>query len=390
MIVILGIIAFALDGGIIVLARTQLQVAADSGALAAATCLTNGPTSARNAAQTYAQLNSVTGRPVAIDTAQDVQLGTWDKTAKTFTPLPAASESDANAVRVTCSISSAKGNAQRLFFGRIFGINTVDVSAQCTAMAKSVNCGPFVGLDWVTITGGAYTDSYDSSHGYYSPTAAGTHGHVCSNGTISLSGASAIHGDAHPGKDFSVEFNGGSWVTGSKTPLTDPLSEPAVDPGDAAGANDNSSIPKSVHKKGPLNGSGDFTLSSGDSVTLPPGTYYFRDFKLSGSSTIKLTGKTIIYCSGDVDISGGGVLNDTYLPANCQLYGMGSTVVLSGDSEWYGVVYAPGSNVTRVGNSEFYGMAVGKTLTLRGNGGCHYDQSLGALKGTHSGAQIVQ
>jgi hypothetical protein len=155
--------------------------------------------------------------------------------------------------------------------------------------------------------------------------------------------------------------------------------------------NNNLDIPKSAGGKTALK-SGAFTLSGGDHLTLPPGTYYFSKLTLSGSAYIALSGKTIIYCTGDVDVSGGSILNASHLAANCQLYGMGAKVVLSGSSEWYGVVYAPGCDITRSGGlSDFFGMAVGKTLTLSGGGGgIHYDEALRGLKGVKYGAELVR
>lgn len=392
MTLLVGLVAFAIDCGIIVLARTQLQSAADAGAMAGAAALSDGPTDAQTAAQSAAQANVVGGASVSVVPALDIQLGTWDKDALTFTTLIGDAQAAANAVRVTCQVNHTRGNSLKLFFAPIFGFSSSDVSALATATRASVNCGPFVGLNYVTISGGSYTDSYNSDNGAYTYGAAGDKGHVCSNGKITLSGgATVVNGDAHPGTASTVSMSGGSSVVGSTKPLESPLTEPAVNPGDAATANNNANIPKSAQNKAPLDADGDFKLSGGDMVTVPPGTYYFSTLTLSGGASISITGKTIIYVTGNVDVSGGSILNSTQLPVNCQLYGMGSKVVLSGSSQWYGVVYAPTADITRSGgSSDFFGMAVGKSLTLSGGGGCHYDESLGGLTGAQSGAQLVQ
>src|SRR6185312_10943663 len=98
---------------------------------------------------------------VSVVPAQDIALGTWDKTALTFTPLTGSAQSSANAVRVTCLVNQSRSNALRLFFAPIFGLSSSNVSAQAIATGSSVNCGPFIGLNGVTISGGSYTDSYD-------------------------------------------------------------------------------------------------------------------------------------------------------------------------------------------------------------------------------------
>lgn len=389
---LVGMVAFAIDCGVITLARTQLQNAADAAAMAGAAALSSGVSSTQTAAQAAAQANTVGGASVSLVTAQDIEFGTWDKAALTFTVLTGSAQANANAIRVTCKVDQSRGNALHLFFAPIFGLSSANVSAQAIATGSSINCGPFIGTESVTISGGSYTDSYDSGSGAYSAGTAGQQGHVCSNGKISLSGGSTVvKGDAHPGPGKTVDASGGSYVVGSTTPLDSALNEPAVDPGDAATVNDNGSVPNSAQIKDPLDNSGKFTLSGGDSVALAPGTYYFSSLTLSGGSSISITGKTIFYVTGDVNVSGGSILNSTQLPVNCQLYGMGTKVVLSGSSQWYGVVYAPTADVTRSGgSSDFFGMIVGKKLTLSGGGGCHYDQALGSLTGASSGTQIVQ
>lgn len=392
MTVIAGMAAFAIDCGMITLARAQLQNAADSAAIAGADALVNGPTLGQTAAQAIAHANTAGGAAVSIDPSQDIELGTWDKNALSFTPLSGSAQSSANAVRITCRMTQARGNSLKLFFAPVFGIGSADVSAQAVALMSSTVCGPFVGLNSVTISGGSYTDSYDSSQGAYSSSAAGSKGNVCSDGTISLSGGgTAIRGDAHPGVGKTVNASGGSAVTGSTTALTQPLSEASVNVGSAATVNNNANIPKSAQGKAPLNGNGNFNLSGGDSVTLPPGTYYFASFTLSGGASVGINGPTIIYCQGDVAVSGGSIMNSTQLPVNCQLYSMGAHVTLSGSSQFYGVVYAPNAAITRSGgSSDFFGMMVGASLDLSGGGGCHYDQSLGALTGAPQCAQLVQ
>lgn len=391
MTLLVGMLAFAIDCGVIALARNELQNAADAGALAGAAALSGGPDAAQTAAQAAAQANGVGSKPVAIVSDQDIELGTWDKKSLCFTPLADSARTNANAVRITCRVNQSRGNQLGLFFAPLFGQSSSNVAAQAVARASTINCGPFVGLNGVALSGGSYTDSYDPVGGPYSAATARAGGHVCSNGKVALSGGGTqIRGDAHPGAGQSVSLSGGSSVTGSQKPLDAPLVEPAIDPGIAATVNNNANVPQSAGGKDPLNSSGDYQLKS-DKAFLPPGTYYFSSLSLSGGSSITIIGKTIIYVTGDVNISGGSILNTTQNPANCQLYCMGAKVALSGASQWYGVVYAPTADVTRSGgSSDFFGMAVGKTLSLSGGGGCHYDESLDALLGAQTGAQLVQ
>ena len=392
LVILLGCLAFSIDLGYVQVARTQLQTAADAGALAGARGLTICcPSTALSEAQRVAQLNSVMNAKVTVVSAQDVSLGTWDSNTLTFSSLSGSAQSSANAVKVTCHLSAARGNALTLFFARIFGVNSQDLTATAIAKSSPVTCGAFIGLNYVDISGGSYTDSYSSSSGY-SAGSAGQQGNVCSNNKITMSGGlSIVKGDAHPGPGYSVSMSGGSSVTGSTAALTQPLVEAAIDPGSAATVNDNKTIPLSHNNKTLVDSSGNFNMSGGDSVTISPGTYYFTTMTLSGSSSMVITGKTIIYVTGKVDTSGGTMTNTSQIPSNLQLYGMGTTVTLSGGTQMYGVVYAPTADITRSGGqSDFFGMMVGKSLTLSGGGGLHADTAITGVGSSTKKASLVQ
>ena len=165
-------------------------------------------------------------------------------------------------------------------------------------------------------------------------------------------------------------------VLGTTSALTTAMSFPAINPGTAATVNNNTSIPTSQNGLQPLNAANAFALSLGVSVTLSPGTYYFSKLTLTGGSTLRTSGRTIIYVTGDVDMSGGSFANLTLQPSNLELYPMGTKCVISGTSEFYGLVYAPNSIVSRSGGSHFYGAIIAGTLALSGSGGIHVDESL--------------
>ncbi|HEY2250866.1 MAG TPA: TadG family pilus assembly protein [Planctomycetaceae bacterium] len=390
LVVLLGCLAFSIDLGYIQVARAQLQTAADAGALAGARGLTICcPSTALSEAQRVAQLNSVMNAKVSVVSAQDVTLGTWDDNSLSFSALSGSAQSGANAVKVTCQLSAARGNALTLFFARVFGVNTQDLSATAIAKSTPVTCGAFIGLDYVKISGGSSTDSYSSSSGY-SKGSTGSQGNVCSNAKITMSGDATVNGDAHPGPGYSVSTSGAASVSGSKAALTQPLTEAAIDPGTAATVSDNNKIPLSSRNKNPVDSHGNFDLSANDSVTISPGTYYFTSLTLSGSSSLLITGKTIIYVAGKVDVSGGTMTNSSEIPSNLQIYAMGPSVTISGGSNMYGVVYAPTTDITRSGGSDFFGMMVGKSLTLSGGGGLHADTALTGIGSSTKKASLVQ
>lgn len=385
---LLGMVAFAVDCGTIALARTQLQAAADATAIAGVDALSGGTTAVQAAVQSIGRANTAGGAPVAIVVGSDVQLGVWNSSMATFTVLTGSAASSATAVKVTCHLCQSRGTGLKLFFAPIFGISTADVAASAIAMQGS-SCGPFIGLNSVKLSGGSYTDSYDSRVGPYNTASATEHGSVCSNGNITISGQSAIiNGDAHPGVGGWFNTSDGALITGSSSNLTETLVVSAVETKGAAAKNDNARIPISYVGVHPVDSQGNFNLSGGDSLTLPAGTYCFKTLTLSEGSTLTINAATYIYVTGDVDISDGSIANTTGIPGNLYLYSTGDKVKISGALPFYGVIDAPTADIKHGGGSAgMFGALIGKSLKLSGGGGFHYDQALELFLGR---TQLVQ
>jgi Flp pilus assembly protein TadG len=128
LVVMVGMIAFALDVGYIALVRSQLQAAADSAALAAAASTNLARADMETIAKRYAADNLAAARPVQLRSA-DIEYGYWDTNTRRFAP----SASVGNAVRVTTRTDQNSGGQTQLFFARIF--NTSTVSQQASAVA---------------------------------------------------------------------------------------------------------------------------------------------------------------------------------------------------------------------------------------------------------------
>ena len=132
-IVMLGVVAFAVDVGYIAMVKTQLQAAADSAALAAAGSSNLSQSGMVQVGQAFAQYHQVAGRSVVLN-AGDVEFGTWDTASKTFAPL--TNGQLGTAVRVTVSVDAAHGGNAGLFFGRVLGVNSVGSTASAVAMVN--------------------------------------------------------------------------------------------------------------------------------------------------------------------------------------------------------------------------------------------------------------
>jgi hypothetical protein len=165
MALMVGMAAFAVDVGWIVLARTELQAAADAAAMAGsdplmnayvqyqlagynssnasgtqATILTNAMASARTQAQNFASYNAAGGQTNLVLNSSDIQFGFTDAN-NNYTAYNAASPVFPNTIKVTMRLDSTANQPLGLFFAPVLGTKTVNVQAQAAAtiMTGTVN-----------------------------------------------------------------------------------------------------------------------------------------------------------------------------------------------------------------------------------------------------------
>jgi Flp pilus assembly protein TadG len=138
--VLLGCIALAMDIGHMVMVRSQLQKAADAGALAGARGLwplvlpANNASTTRipncaageSAAQITTHNNIVDGRNLSYDSEITVEVGQWNYDTRTFN---AGCTENTDAVRV-----NTRRNGVVMLFAGIFGINTANLTGCSTAV----------------------------------------------------------------------------------------------------------------------------------------------------------------------------------------------------------------------------------------------------------------
>ena len=247
MMAMLVMIAFAVDTGYVAHVRTEMQLAANAAALGGANELAYDA-SINAATMQTAQWNDFDARATILS-ANDIDIGYWDRDTATFT-TPAPGGEEDNAVRVLVRRTAATGNEVNLFFMSIFGTSQTDVTATATAMFSKSVCGPLIGLDWVKVPGNPVVDSYRSDDSPYDPLSAGDEGSLCSNGPITVSGSAVVNGDANAGKGYDTTLNGGAIVTGNRSPRSKTLELPPVDASDAAKNNNNGNAPQVSQGKG--------------------------------------------------------------------------------------------------------------------------------------------
>ena len=139
MIALIGVASLAFDTGYMYKTRNELQNIADATALAAARSLgdvytmhnayidsTDRP-GILSKAQDVAQKNRAGGKsPIAISSA-DLEFGIWNGIAFTVDRV------QPNAIRATIRRDGVANGPVGTFFGRVLGVNTVDLSAKATA-----------------------------------------------------------------------------------------------------------------------------------------------------------------------------------------------------------------------------------------------------------------
>ncbi len=135
MVIVIGMIAFAVDVGYLEVARTQLQAAADAAALAGAATANQSRSEMEAAAIGIATSNTAAGRPVQLASG-DIHYGTWDTATRYFAP----SALPGNAVRVTVRTDDSSGGKTSVYFGSLFGIRgvTQDASAVATMNPRDI------------------------------------------------------------------------------------------------------------------------------------------------------------------------------------------------------------------------------------------------------------
>jgi Flp pilus assembly protein TadG len=153
LVLLLMLAGMAIDIGYMYFVKNQLQVAADSAALAGAGLLSGDPTDfsqsgARTEALTFASKNTAAGTPVVLadggagnntlSNGNDITVGSWDPTTRTYT----AGVYPANAVEVRPRrTADSPGGSVSVFLGQIFRMIGADWSLM-SASARAIAARP--------------------------------------------------------------------------------------------------------------------------------------------------------------------------------------------------------------------------------------------------------
>ena len=311
-------------------------------------------------------------------------------------------------------MNSCTGWGSRFFCGwlhRIIAVGVVDLIGALGAPlfgADSSAAGPFDFAVYatgavcgaVTISGNAYTDSFDSSQGAYSQTKQLSKGHIGVTGNATLNGAVAVNGaifalnptvgqcrNGSPG----ISLSGKAGATAGYLQLAAaPLY--ATPPPVTAGSQDLSFTSDTTLPPGNY---GNLTVIGHKTLTLSPGSYNINSLTLTGNSVLAMSpsGPVVINVAGTnvsqaIDLTGGSLSNPSGIPRNLELiYGGTLPVAVSGGASSHAILYAPNAPVSLHGGSDWFGALVVGTLDDSGGVAIHYDRSL-AVPPTIKGAAV--
>jgi hypothetical protein len=232
-----------------------------------------------------------------------------------------------------------------------------------------------VGISSMTLSGSAFTDSYDASKGPYVKANARSAGSIASNGTVTLKNTAKVNGDVRYGLAATASISPTAAVTGITAPVFKSVSYPSV----------------TMPPAGTYTDLGDVTQSSG-TINVPGGTYLINNLTLSGTAKINWTGPVKLYIKSGYNVSGSVAINTfNNLPVNRQLFFLPTckTATWSGTNVCVGDLYAPDTDFTVSGGVEKMGRIIAKSITNSSTGGMHYDESLPSPNGLASFSPVA-
>jgi hypothetical protein len=363
----LAMASAAVDYGRVQLGKTQLRMAADAAARAAATRVGYSITGVQDLAYDIANANMCDGTAIAIDKTTDVEFLDWNTTNRTFNVLSGTARINANAIRVTCKRTGANGIPLTFaWMGGHYRCNATGVAIACVTPPEF----GMVGLDFINMNGNSAA-SYWSSTGVF----AGNSGNIASNGNIISSSPANIKG--------YVWAQAGATVTNisafARRTLPGPLSYPngSAEPYDLT-TNDNNLLPGGL-----LNPSSKNLNTGNNPYNIPAGNYVVNGFALGANGRLNLQGPVTFYVYGSVTLAGNAVTNGN-IPKNLKLVmiphptsgAAPGSVTISSGSGVYADIYAPQSAITLSGNGAIYGTVIGKSINMTGSSDIYYDLSV--------------
>lgn len=279
------------------------------------------------------------------------------------------------------------------------------------AFATNGGCGA------LSFSGGVSTDSYDSSNMTMvngAPVTDNNWGHVGTNGNLTESGNSTVHGslstprsgvgNCKDGAVTALTINGQAQVTEGIVALPQAVAYPPPDaPSPLPPTTTHSIVGTSdctvlamtggsctgaagdltLDPQGAVVSLGNIRVTADATLTLHAGTYNINSLTLAGGATLTVaTGPVILNVAGQadgtpIDFTGGAAINESYDPSLLRInYAGTGTLKLTGGTTTAAIVYAPNAHTMIAGGADFYGSVLSATVDVSGGASIHYDRRL--------------
>jgi hypothetical protein len=135
---------------------------------------------------------------------------------------------------------------------------------------------------------------------------------------------------------------------------------------------------------------GNLSAAGQETINIRPGDYKISSLSVRGQAGIVLQpnpdgsyGPVRFFVEGMspgenvIQITGNGIVNQSSVPSNLQLWYNGhKDVLLAGNGSMYGVLYAPNAHIKVAGNGTYFGAMMGDEVEDNGNGFVHFDKAL--------------
>ncbi len=282
-----------IDSGWAAVRQQRLEMAADVAALAAVSRLPDAA-AAKKTALTYIKKNMPEDENGKVLAPDDFEVGNWDTTTRTFTPVSGGAVP--TAVRVTTRLATANGNAAKTFFAGLFGTETVDLSATAVAGFGGPPC--VMALDPVKSS----AMLLDSNAEVVA---------IGCNVQVNSTANSALRVDSNGSLEaISICVGGSAWLSGSSSVNVEPneycpgKSDPmaSLEPPAIGGCNHhNARYVDSVEVLLPGVYCNGLEIDADSDITLSAGTYIIKDgpFKVLSNSVITGSDVTIFLTGTD-------------------------------------------------------------------------------------------
>ncbi len=287
---------------------------------------------------------------------------------------------------------------------------SIEVLAQ--PLSASIFTRALVDKNYMSMSGGAYTDSFDSTdaskstNGQYDQSKRTRHGDIASNASGSLSNlrSSYVYGNAssNGGVIANTQNVQGTVYNNFSTTIA-PVAKPTLstiastpttvyNPPAAVTLTAGTAAAPANYKLAAIN------VSNGANPLIlaapSPGQDSYINIWVTGAITTSGSGfikqmpgvHATIWVEGDVTVSGAAFDNEngyaSYLQINGVTPASGTNKwTVSGDATFVGVVNAPSYALTVSGAGNYMGALIMLNATISGAAGYHYDESLGKLGG---------